>query len=466
MAVDPWIEWTNFRGFRATGRVSLRPITIVLGPNNSGKSSLYKPLLLMQQTAATNRARPGLVTRGDVINAGGFEDLVPLGDSNTTIGFKLGLHTHKRRRSTKHVGHYPPGELSLEFVKGEAGDDVSLQRVVVSDIYGRQMFTRVRDDAGDFSYRLHVETPEGDKATDFDRAVRREIRQSKPEHFLFSGASAFSEALTALEHKDDEEDHPLSSGIELTSRTVQYLKAADFIYDKTKEFLTALHYLGPLREFPKRVYELSGETPASVGVRGENAPELLFRGEQSGLRDTVNSQLRRFGFDADLQAHEVSGGLFELGLARRGWSKPINIADLGFGVSQLLPLVVQGLLLGKGDYLVAEQPEIHLNPQLQGRLADFFVDLAADGRRVIAETHSEHLLLRLRRRIADGGIDSSDVGLYFVEMEDGESRVREVPIDELGHIDGADWPKGFFEEALGESMALAAEQSKRRADAG
>jgi predicted ATPase len=110
---------------------------------------------------------------------------------------------------------------------------------------------------------------------------------------------------------------------------------------------------------------------------------------------------------------------------------------------------------------IAEQPEIHLNPRLQYLLADLLVEMANSDHRVIVETHSEHLLLRLRRLVADGKIKHDKVAIYFVEKMDGVSRVRPIDLKGNGHIPPETWPKGFFEESLGESLALAASQSRK-----
>ena len=104
-------------------------------------------------------------------------------------------------------------------------------------------------------------------------------------------------------------------------------------------------------------------------------------------------------------------------------SLKINLADCGMGLSQLLPLLVQGCVMDEGDTLIAQQPEIHLNPAQQDVLTDFLIELCSEGRRVIVETHSEHVLSRLRRRIAETSLSSQDVALYFSESDGGRSSV-------------------------------------------
>ena len=128
---------------------------------------------------------------------------------------------------------------------------------------------------------------------------------------------------------------------------------------------------------------------------------------------------------------------------------------------QVLPLIVQALMAPVDTIIIAEQPEIHLNPRLQGLLADLFVRMAKSNHRIIVETHSEHLLLRLRRLVAEGLIDAEDIALYYVEKRDGRSQIRLVSINADGNIPSDEWPKGFFEDSLRESFALAKAQSSR-----
>ena len=109
---------------------------------------------------------------------------------------------------------------------------------------------------------------------------------------------------------------------------------------------------------------------------------------------------------------------------------------------------------------MVEQPEIHLHPSLQAELADLFIDIMKTGRRqILVETHSEHLLLRIRRRIAEGTLKPDQVAILFVEKHGGESKVRRLDLNSRGHF--SDWPKGFFDEAYQEAMALAAGASKK-----
>jgi predicted ATPase len=135
---------------------------------------------------------------------------------------------------------------------------------------------------------------------------------------------------------------------------------------------------------------------------------------------------------------------------------------MGEGISQLLPIVAGVVATPAGECLVVEQPEVHLHPAAQADLADLFVRNLRDGsaRQFLIETHSEHLLLRLRRRVAEGDILPEDVMILLVERTRGSSRVRALELNETGHFES--WPAGFFEEGYAEALGLAEAAAKRQ----
>jgi hypothetical protein len=258
-----------------------------------------------------------------------------------------------------------------------------------------------------------------------------------------------------------EELAPEAFDAELPEWVVLYIGIVGSIREEISEMLQSLDYLGPLRERPRRLYMVSGETPQEVGQRGQFAPELLFRADAS-FRRRVARWLRRMDLGVAIGAPEIGDDAFSIELKRYAQSPWVNMADSGFGVSQVLPLIVQSLRADHEGLLIAEQPEIHLNPRIQALLADLFVSTASDRRPIIVETHSEHLVLRLRRLIAEGSIESKDVALYFTEKTGDESTIREVPILEDGRIRPDTWPSGFFEESLTQALGLAQAQMRKR----
>jgi len=142
---------------------------------------------------------------------------------------------------------------------------------------------------------------------------------------------------------------------------------------------------------------------------------------------------------------EVASGtdLYELKVTVSGGRTPVSVTDVGFGVSQVLPVLVQVFYAPRRSTVILEQPEIHLHPAAQSELGDVLIAALKDNDvQLLVESHSEHLLRRLQRRIAEGAVNQDDVALYFIETQRGESTISQLTVDEYGNI--LNWPRDFF----------------------
>lgn len=253
----------------------------------------------------------------------------------------------------------------------------------------------------------------------------------------------------------------------------------------TSFFSERVKYLGPLRDEPKSVYPLSGHNdPNDVGFRGEHTAAVL---DTHRNTDIFYIPSRGFPFSRNDERQMIPT---TLGIAVRDWLAYIGIGDnvatsdkgklghelkiatsrgaqlhdlthVGVGVSQALPIVVLSLLAEPGSTLIFEQPELHLHPKVQTRLADFFASLIFSGKQCIVETHSEYLVSRLRylTALSDSTQISKSTKIYFVEKENDQSIYKEVEISPTGTI--KKWPKGFFDESERNSSAIIEAQLKR-----
>lgn len=227
-------------------------------------------------------------------------------------------------------------------------------------------------------------------------------------------------------------------------------------------------YLGPLRQDPQVVYKAApGGAAGFIGTKGEFTATALhtYRArdvrsfdvdgspERISLSEAVNRWATRLQVADSIQTQDLA----RMGLqvfVQRGGIKPVDITSVGVGVSQLLPVLVTCLLSEPGSLILLEQPELHLHPAVQQRLGDFLLACARSGRQLVVETHSEYLVSRLRRWIAEDPTDElvDAVALYFVEQIEDESRFRRVALNEYGGVE--DWPSGFFDQAATDARAL------------
>ncbi len=219
--------------------------------------------------------------------------------------------------------------------------------------------------------------------------------------------------------------------------------------------LLNLFPLGPFRKPPARWYVFSGTTPQDVGLDGQSLPDLIFRNEE--IRNQANEWLNRLDIGYELNARSVGApgsDLFELRLrdTRRKNRVEVSLTDVGFGISQILPLIVQSVA-ATNQTITIEQPEVHIHPKLQADLGDLLIESIKKPRQnqFLIETHSEHLALRLQRRIREKQLSPKDVSILYVSRSENGSKVIRLRLDEEGRfIDG--FPGGFFPERLRELM--------------
>ena len=447
------IRWENFRSLKDTAWLRIRPITVIIGANASGKTSIHAPLLLLKQTLDSPDTTLPLKSIGEFFDAGSYHDLIFKHDLSKRLSFSIRTEKfigNKDNEELKELGTYRPGEIKLQFSYNDETKQVNLQRYHVRDIYHRTLVHRYFLKDGTYSIRK----PDLDSV---EKSHLNAIKKSKPEHFLFDIESYIRFRLRTSEEEEVEE-------FTIEESEALYLKSIDYIAGWVNRLLSNISYIGPLRQRPKRLYEITGERPSGVGVKGQNTPEIIFMEKETELMEIVNEWVSKFEFGFQIECKDLSPSAFEVLLRRKKEAPKIGIADTGFGLSQVLPLIVQGFYSKENSIIIAEQPEIHLNPKLQALLADLFVSIASNEKCIFVETHSEHLLLRLRRLVAEGKISSEDISLYYVEKSKDVSKIREVPIEEDGHIKHDRWPKGFFGEALKESMGLAQAQQREGAN--
>ncbi|MCW2263746.1 MULTISPECIES: DUF3696 domain-containing protein [Sphingobacterium] len=246
-----------------------------------------------------------------------------------------------------------------------------------------------------------------------------------------------------------------------------HLAELDYIENQFKK---NVKYLGPLRDEPKSIYPLEGYIDSmNLGFKGENTAAVLDLHKNREIKYVPSSEFTSSNEIKSIATTTLKEAVLDwlvyLGVASHFDTKDMgklghelvvsidksqNLHDLthvGVGVSQVLPILVLSFLAGEDSTLIFEQPELHLHPKVQTRLADFFISQNILKKQCIVETHSEYLINRLRYLIAisKGDSLSKDAILYFVEKEGADSIYKEIRINKYGVI--PEWPKGFFDES-------------------
>ena len=448
------LHLTNFKAWQEL-KMPLGRITGVFGTNSSGKSSALQFLLLLKQTKnATDR---GLVLDfggpGELVNMGGYRDVVNRSDEGLDIEWTLSWELSKELRIRD-----PSGRRTDVLMK-----DRNLQTNCCIGLRGRNLTTRR------VKYRF--------ANTEFFI----ESKAERPSEFILLSRGAHEIHFTRNLGRKWALPGPVKTYL-FPDQAQTYFQNTSFLSQFETEYealMDSVFYLGPLRDYPQREYRWSGASPVDVGARGEHSVDAILaatsRNERMNLRPRWNLMtfqemiaywLKRLDLIHSFEIREIAEGLnlYHARVRANQSSPETMLTDVGFGVSQVLPVLVLLYYVPEGSIILMEQPEIHLHPSVQSGLAD--VMLAVAGRRniqIIVESHSEHLLRRFQRRAAEGSADSSDLKLYFVSNDAGVAKLNDLSLNEFGEIEN--WPDHFFGDEMGEIVATSKASLKRRMEA-
>ena len=227
-------------------------------------------------------------------------------------------------------------------------------------------------------------------------------------------------------------------------------------------FGKSVKYLGPLRTNPRPLYDYISDA-SDLGVNGEQAAAILHTkadqevqsSRHANLASALEYWLQEFGIADSSQTQDLGRFGYELKVSPPSTDRSVDLTSVGVGVSQVLPVLLICLISDPGDLIILEQPELHLHPALQHKLADFLLECTRSGRQILVETHSEHLINRLRRRVAEDDSDETQslIGLLFAEQNNGQTTFCESKINTYGGL-SQDWPDGFLDLGAREAQSL------------
>ncbi|GJE73117.1 DUF3696 domain-containing protein [Methylorubrum podarium] len=500
------LDLENFKAFKSTGTLKLAPITLIYGPNSGGKSSIIQSLILLKQSLSASSIQTSrLMTRGELVDLGTFKSIINGHDSTKIL--KIGVSYNTSLASAEGITSALPADslrrIELTF---QAAREKGSNRLTSSCLHQIEFFATKTTSLPGLKVRLNrsAKLPRGIKSrqptavnlsafqwadsqsiVSFVNYVLDRRQQSAPKslHSQFGegpreDSALYKKMIDAVESAFLVGDGLLPrSLVTPAGESIRYTLAGrlggsivavlDYMVREYAGAMSSISYLGPLRSHPARHYVKQGGTVSTVGIRGENTPQVI-AGQEREIKSRVNKWFGKLGINYKLTprhfGNETAGEIISINLTDDTTKLEFSPSDVGFGIGQLLPIIVEGLVSYRRTICV-EQPEIHLHPRLQGHLADFLIDtISIEPEKVktrrghrnqwIVETHSEALMLRLQRRIREGSISPEDVSVLYVNpiTSSGGSEVLQLRLDEDGEfID--EWPDGFFEESYHEVFA-------------
>lgn len=508
------IALENFKAYERLEELELRPLTVFCGPNGVGKSTVIQALLMMQQTIKQQpegKSR-SLVTDGESVSLGDWVDVLFGHDTERAMSVELtvpltwGVHGFWDKPATL--------TLKLEYAtrlsdrKAEPGDwdtfrsrldgpELTYMGLVAREDNGQDLVSvGISQDAnqGFFNGKLtwmcgeRITLTFGECMECSDRLFgdlsHDEVPGWEPGPHIEPTERWFEmitpDGLTLTEWNDDCGEEEL---VGLVSRMLH----------EASSQLAAVRYVGPAREIPQRYYD-AGEISMPTGPKRRSERDWKADFAKAGGALNPPSPPDRPAVLMGSMARMISSWLSYLGLpevhpvlvgrdlrfmvSSRVDGCSVSVADTGYGVSQVLPVLLAGLFARAGEVLVLDQPELHLHPRVQAGMADFAVAFAKrpgthgietasgdreehhDGHQVLVETHSDHFVNRIVRRVVEGKIDSDDVAVYFVTPTSDGPHVEMVEVDPTFGI--KNWPLGFFDDYANDQEAIIRASIERR----
>lgn len=442
-----WLYVENFKSWKKLD-IKLGQVTGLFGTNSSGKSSLLQFLLLLKQTK-------NATDRGLVLDFGGPGQLVNLG------GYRDVIHGHKAEAALKWKMEWTlPQKTSIfDPTKKRTEALASGSKLTVKTKAHLRGTTLISDfleyQFGGFHFSI---SPKKEGGSEFQ--LKEECPEGSGFRFVRNKQRAW--ALPG----------PIKTHL-FPDQAITYYQNAEFLGLFGAEYesmMDSIFYLGPLREYPKREYPWSGTSPLDVGLRGERTIEAMLsatannetrnhggRTRYKPFQEMIAFWLKELKLIHGFRIDEIGSGanLYRAVVKRDDKSPEVLLTDVGFGVSQVLPALVLLYYVPEGSTVIMEQPEIHLHPSVQSGLADVILTVAkVRNLQVIVESHSEHMLRRFQRRVAEKTFESDNIKLYFCDSVAGESKLVDLNLDMFGEI--LNWPPEFF----GDEMTEIAETRK------
>ena len=420
------IRMKNFKSWKDSGEVQLAPLTGFFGTNSSGKSSLLQMLLLLKQTIGTEQ----------VLFFGDENSLVNLGS------FREVIH-----------GHKDDDPLELEF-----GCKLQNPFSIISsalDIHGNSADFPL--DVDSFTFESTIICEEGNPIVQ-DGCYR--VKYEDKEELI---GGDFSKRINGEPYWSGS---TVSSIIEFAS---EFKKLFDHIYP-----------LGPTRVNPQRHYNWEGTEPDSVGQSGEDMIDSLlnarvdqvktsYEGRNVPIEERISWWLREMDLAHSFSLQRANSGTdrnYEVRIQKTSASPPVTLVDMGYGLFHFLPVLVLCYYTPECSTLILEQPGIHLHPKVQSQLADLLIEVVNERNlQILVESHSEHLLTRLQRRIVEEKIAVDQTAFYFCRNDEGVSEIEKLDVDEASG-DIKNWPENFFGDVMGDMFAMTDKQVESIAEKG
>jgi predicted ATPase len=444
------IELNNFKAFQQSGIVDMKKINILVGPNSSGKSSFIKSLLTLKNTMDSKDEEIVLDLNREI---GTFKTIVFNNEINNKMVYSINFEnksTLTREDFRKIASRLIMFKITNNYTQ-EKSDNYNIDQIL------SKLMERSREFIVDnikiefnltsldrvFVENFHINFTNGDFAYIYKKENNYYINLKNEDINISNIIKPYKFYFKIDEDKLDC----------LEENQLEMIAILEFILDdienRLSKFTDKLIYMEPLRNKIDRVeYVTNLKTVNTVGSKGENILTALLginKMEKKTTKDRINYWIRDFDLGENFEVQKLGDDNYSILIKNKYTGVYNNILDVGVGTSQLLPIIIESVNSEDGSTLIIEEPETHIHPNAQSKLADLIVDCAEkQEKRFIIETHSIFLITQLQILVAQGKIAADDVKVYYFLQDQDGSRVMDMKLTRRGQFQ-EDWPSGFFD---------------------
>ena len=414
------ISVQGFKSLAKESRIEIRLLTILAGANSSGKSSIMQPLLLLKQTLEASYDPGPLSLDGPNAKFTSVNQFISRSQKGTDRqSFRVEIE------QAEGITH----KIAFSITENHTFD---IRDMIIGD--------------GDkHSLRLTLDQSEDDLKNAISKFLSKKIKWPKGLELEVVRDRCFLDVNAEIFDEKGEFASPLVREVFVVTASSELLN---------RKLRGMIHVPG-LRGNPERVYNRTATGPDFAGTFEHYVATIIaqWQEQKDDQLQALETMLAALGLTQEISAKYSNDTQIELQVGRlpkaeRDGSDLVNIADVGFGVSQVLPVLVALLVAKKGQLVYLEQPELHLHPRAQYALAKILAETAKRGVKLVVETHSALLLLQVQTLVANGKLDPNLVKLHWFlrNSEDGTTAVKSADLDENGAF--GDWPEDFGDVEL------------------
>lgn len=459
------IRLQNYKAFKDTGWIDFNKFTLLYGYNSNGKSTILKFLYQLKRCINSYRIGMNVALWGDESDdaEGGFLELLYNGQekksSEMILSFKISLDEYfdyflrtGLRKLNPSIDMLDENSLiyTISYKYNQKGKKVDLRSFSIQ--YGAYLiYQYTTTHSGTFKVETNMEKLSWNSSCPL------------PAFFDICNGVILEDKISPVYKSGIEENAEIYNSSPREKQAEKLIKdVKSHINEILFKYTADFEYFYPSRNVPKRVMKLSPENAQRVGATGENTYNVLYAIEvnkEDNKKKRINDYLNIFGYSYEWRISK--NGYGEFLLVDLKTKTKVNILDCGFGISQILPIIVSCFDDSK-EALAIDSPDAHLHSKVHGAICDLLID-TAKRRNVIIETHSENMLLRLQRRIVENNEIYPDMAtIYFItDTEDG-TVCKKITFNEYGDlVNEPDEFKQFFSASFQDVMSIAKAKGER-----